>query len=419
MTGISVLFITTSFPPFPESQSIRTSYFVKALARSGASVTVLAPSLAPLPVDDALDCSREPNVKIVRFGKPIFDRAVGVIDRISVSGVGPFLQRVLALVAGRLVAPDVRADWAISAYRASLRLCKKEPFHLIVSSSGSNSAHLAALALRKWKGIPWVVDLGDPWSKNPLRPASAQPIKFFNQLIEPRCLRNADGIVTTTEECTQSIARDLPGGKAPIVTIPCGYSSELMQSVARAPSPVLTFAYVGTAHRGSRDLSKAISAIDLAMARLGQQAKLKVVGSYSKSFEAMSLSNVSLEFFGWMDYRASLQEMERADVLLLVGNKGTLQIPAKVYSYLGAARPILYLGQLDRESDPTARLLAQFEGIVFLDEVELSEKLRDLPRLSLAAASESRRSKLERLSWISLGKNFSDFASSIAQGRRS
>ena len=53
-----------------------------------------------------------------------------------------------------------------------------------------------------------------------------------------------------------------------------------------------------------------------------------------------------LAFHGQVSYGRALREMVEADVLLLMDSPGrTIGVPAKLYEYLGAGRPILALGE--------------------------------------------------------------------------
>jgi glycosyltransferase involved in cell wall biosynthesis len=58
-----------------------------------------------------------------------------------------------------------------------------------------------------------------------------------------------------------------------------------------------------------------------------------------------------VEVSGQVPYRQALERMKRADVLLLLDSAGRrVGVPAKVYEYLGAARPILALADPDSDT---------------------------------------------------------------------
>jgi hypothetical protein len=58
--------------------------------------------------------------------------------------------------------------------------------------------------------------------------------------------------------------------------------------------------------------------------------------------------------------------MQTAGALLLIGNRGGLQIPSKVYNYLGSGRPILAV--VESLDDPVAQLDMGQQGVVVRNE---------------------------------------------------
>jgi len=60
-------------------------------------------------------------------------------------------------------------------------------------------------------------------------------------------------------------------------------------------------------------------------------------------------------FGDWVPVQESLAVMKSADYLLLFGNKGTIQVPGKVYQYIGTGRPVLMTAESSK--DPTANVL--------------------------------------------------------------
>ena len=59
--------------------------------------------------------------------------------------------------------------WAPFAYRAALRLNARDRFDCVITSSPPESVHSVGRALRR-RGVPWVADLRDAWTFEPIRP---------------------------------------------------------------------------------------------------------------------------------------------------------------------------------------------------------------------------------------------------------
>ncbi|MGL5245343.1 MAG: glycosyl transferase group 1, partial [Sarcina sp.] len=60
-----------------------------------------------------------------------------------------------------------------------------------------------------------------------------------------------------------------------------------------------------------------------------------------------------------INYKEALKYMIHSDVLLVFGNKNSKQIPAKIYDYLGAEKPILII--LGDEKDPIKNIVSTID----------------------------------------------------------
>ena len=105
---------------------------------------------------------------------------------------------------------------------------------------------------------------------------------------------------------------------------------------------------------------------------------------------------------GHVSYSQALDAIKRAGLLLLFDSPGRkIGLPAKVYEYIGAGRPILALGERDgdlawalRESGAPHRIVSTS------DPAEIADALADLARGSLSedrsSSGSSRRLKYTR-----------------------
>lgn len=420
-----VLFISTSVPPLAESQTIRNVYLLRGLARAGFSIDVVAP--AGTSGDASLLRLLPEGVRIHRTAPSAYDRIQSMIARVP----GPartLLRSAIAVGAGYVLAPDVRPDWARKATETARALGSAAP-DLVISSAGSYTAHIAAARLAAHWEIPWLADYGDPWSFNPIPPASLLHIRWRNERLERRALRYCTAISVTTAETAELYRRWL-GARVGIHVVPCGYTEyvgapDSPAGAAAATEKALTIAYVGSASRGTRDLRAFLRAFAEVSARGARQVRLEIVGAHSPSFaaeaERLSLRNVA--FTGWVSYEESLHRMHAADLLLLIGNAVPLQIPAKVFNYAATRAPILYLRQLAASDDPALRLLAGWPGVVSVDARSpelpnvLGRVLDELPALRASARSRPELPALQQYEWDAIGDRFAAIAWSLAGER--
>ena len=89
-----------------------------------------------------------------------------------------------------------------------------------------------------------------------------------------------------------------------------------------------------------------------------------------------------------MTHKASLALQTSADVLLLLqwnNEKDAGNIPAKFYEYLGARRPILFLGY--EQGDLAATIRERAVGVVANDPAAIARQLRTMDRAEAGRAS--------------------------------
>lgn len=363
---MKILFISFSFPPVADSQSIRNAYFAKALMEDGAEVTVLT---GPAHGGDATLLRLLPaGATIERTEFCHYDRVQRWVSRIPFSTLRAWACSGVALAAGKILVPDVRPDWKSRALKLGRRLLSSNRYDAIVSSSGIFAAHEVAGDLAKTSGLPWVAEYGDPWALNPLAPLCLEHIKKKNLVTESRLLQVCRGMTVTTTQ-TANLYQDWLGTQCPpIEVVTCGFT-RLGEPRTKAPGSWLV-SYIGTAGRGNRDLRDFMAILDEMLIRNpGWEITLRVVGSYSPAFVTYSnqLGRLKTEFIRWVPYLKSIRLMEESDVLLLYGNSAPIQVPGKLFNYLASGRPVLYLGKLERSVDPCMEYLENHPGVRLFD----------------------------------------------------
>lgn len=414
-----ILFISTSLPPIADSQTIRNIFLINAFLRDGYSVQLVQPPSKG--GDHTLSGMFASDVSRSFTDLPLYDRLVAGLTSIPAPSIRSFLHRLIARSAGLACVPDVRVGWDKSAYRAAVAAFGDRPPDIIVSSSGSNTAHLAAARLTRTWNKPWIAEFGDPWSLNPIAPACHPHIRFLNGIIERRVLRNASGIVFTTEETRVAFAQNvLPDGTIPTIVVPCGYDPALIKDPS-GPQGVrrgeLILAYTGTAGRGSRDLSPLLDALQRILTRSPSLPRIgvRLVGSVAAGtgksrvgWPALDIDNT-----GWMPYPESISEIRNADILVLIGNRSSLQIPAKAFNYLASGKPIIYIPQQDAKSDPTWQLLIGHSPHRTVLHFGNDKGLADFLEAAVTIGAAPPAPSLNIPSWEEAGLRFADFANKI------
>lgn len=366
---IRALVISASLPPFNDSSTLRLIGRVECFSEYDIEATFIGAEM-PQKVENAL-LERLPTDSIIlRTAPTAYDRTMAWLSRLP---GGKTLTWAYGNVMYRIAAPDVRAGWDLQVVHLLQQSKSKSKSDIIVSSGGSHTAHIAGRHLAKKLNVPWVADLGDPWSlvdsgswHNLLKAGR-------NRALELQTIPYASGLVFTTEATLAAYKAWLGDELPPTIILPSyGYNMDDFPDAnhnKQRSGECIGISHIGTAHQGNRSLIPTIQALGSLEQKgaLSNNYMLNIIGPHSQSFEeeAKRLMLHSVSFSGRVPYQESVDWINRSSVLIIVGNASPLQIPGKIYPYLGSGRPILYLAQLPEDQDPTAHLLAQFSGILF------------------------------------------------------
>ena len=141
------------------------------------------------------------------------------------------------------------------------------------------------------------------------------------------------------------------------------------------------------------------------------QVRLRATGhdaAYRQTIEASGLQDI-VELLPPLPYRAALQEMLQVDALLLFQAKGcNHQVPAKLYEYLRAQRPIIALTHPDGDTASVLRE-ADADNILPLDDEQ--QLVQSLPKILEDLRTDRLRiSPLERVERYSRARGAADLA---------
>lgn len=339
-----VLMIAYHFPPLAGSSGIqRTLRFVQHLPAFGWEPAVL---------------TTHPRA----YERTSTDLMADVPD-------GTVVRRAFALdtarhlqIAGRyaswMARPDRWISWRFDGVRQGMALIKQFKPDVIWSTYPIASAHVIASDLHRKTGVPWIADFRDPMAHEGY-PADPLTWQRFSK-IEAEAVANARSCVFTTPGAARMYRQRYPSAAARIVVIENGYDEE---SFAALPMPHVS---VPTAKREARPLVLLHSGIVyeserdptqlfVALGRLRDSGRLGThdvrirfrAAVHDQMLTSLASSHGVLDFLEIcpaIPYRDALAEMLAVDALLVLqASNCNEQIPAKIYEYLRAGRPILAL----------------------------------------------------------------------------
>jgi glycosyltransferase involved in cell wall biosynthesis len=151
--------------------------------------------------------------------------------------------------------------------------------------------------------------------------------------------------------------------------IPNGYDPEEFSGIVKEKEKVFTIAYLGSLyhHRDPEPFLQALSNLIDAGEIPPDQIAIRFVGQCDET-RGVPLKTVAakyrladtIEILPWLPRAEALEMMARSHVLLLLAEDQPLQIPGKIYDYLGVGSDILAISG----EGATADLLAETEAAV-------------------------------------------------------
>lgn len=391
-----IFLVTSSFPPYSDSQTIRFTQWMQGLSAENIEWHLFVPGEM---TDGAGQFAKylPKRCTIHRTGVPT---VLKLLKRMSSNSLRSWILNNLSYY---FSFPDRFSGFDESAFQLMACVSANIKADVIISSSGSPTAHLAALKFKKKFHCSWIADFGDPWSVIEKR---FKPwFYLWAKKAESKIISSADRVLFTTQE-TERVYRSIyPSLRSHV--LPYGYIASDFENISESTSEVINIAHIGAAFVGDRNLIPSIQAIS----SVSNSYCLSVIGNHSDKFQLEAkVCGLKAEFRSRVDFESSLEMMKGSDVLLLVGNKGGLQVPGKVFHYLASLKIILYIYQRNPETDPAYRILNQFPSVKFAPNnsseilVKLQEIKEQLAHLSAEAKTRKNMGELRRFESANLGK---------------
>jgi glycosyltransferase involved in cell wall biosynthesis len=353
------------YPPCTGSSGIQRSLtFSRYLPEAGWDPIVL--SAHPR----AYENSAEDQLKDIPPGVPVHRAfALDTKRHLSVGGRYP----------GFLALPDRWATWALGAIPAGLRLIRRHRPLAIWSTYPIATAHRIAYWLHRRTGLPWIADFRDSMTEEGY-PREPRQFRAFRK-IERLAMENAARVVFTTHGAARMYQERYPSvPRDRFVVLPNGYDEAPFAEAERdlAPRPAggpVTLVHSGILYPSERDPRQFFDALAEMKRTHAVDAKTLRIVLRASGHEDTHRAEISKRGIGdlvalepQIPYREALKEMLLADGLLLFqASNCNHQVPAKVYEYFRARRPIFAM--TDSAGD-TAKVLrdAGIDTIVPLDD---------------------------------------------------
>lgn len=357
-----VLMIAYHYPPLTGSSGVqRTFRFAQYLRESGWEPIILTAATHAYESISS-DATQLEGIPVCRAF------ALDTARHLAVFGRYP----------GLLARPDRWVSWWPAATLAGMRLIRKYRPDVVWSTYPIATAHLIGHSLAKLSGLPWVADFRDPMAHSGY-PEDQKTWQSFHR-IEKKVFAAAHAATFTTQGALDFYKGRYPDSPTRLHRIENGYDEEAfalaMQRIAAGSqaedSDRLVLLHSGVIYpqwRNPRMLFRALrrltddnpSSVQGLVMRFRAPVNVNFLKQQAEEEGVMEFMDIAPE----LDYIGALAEMIQADGLLLLQNaECNDQVPAKLYEYLRAGRPILGLTAMDGD---TAKAVREHPGNYLAD----------------------------------------------------
>jgi len=364
---VRFLLVAYDFPPTPSPQALRWAYLSRELAAAGHEVQVLTPDVAgygPGGLGNPPGVERHPvfpgpfmgtlSMRARRKAESAGRRGgatapssfphAGNAPRLNWKG--RMMERVKAALSFFMF-PDIRAEWGPWARRSLDRLLVALEPDIVVTSH--EPANVLPLGLRaKRSGYRWIADLGDPV----LAPYTPRRWRERAFALERQVCESADAVSVTNDGLRGLLVarHGIPLDK--VLLLPQGYDQAFGAAAEESTSvgfesDLLEALYTGSFYR-FRSSSALVHAV---LQTPGMRLNIATPSATPELIEAAERHPDRIRMLGFVPHRMAMSLQRRSDLLLNIANDDPVQVPGKLFEYLGSGTPILHIGGgLDDES---------------------------------------------------------------------
>ena len=316
-----------------------------------------------------------------------------------------------------LLFPDPHIDSFLIFYNTTKDFVKENHPDILITFAYPYTMHLVGYFIKKkFSKIIWIADYGDPWTDCPASELNLPNWrKAFDRIVERTILKRADLITVTTINTKQLYLKNFTHQKDKINVVSMGYdhddfeSGELLDTI---DSRKITFVHTGRLYTEARNPNYFIEACyNLIKQNPAYNERMSIffIGEIDHTTEEkineLELKNV-IKYIPWVNMDESIRWMLSADYLLLFGNYGAVQIPGKLFQYIGSKRPILLF--YETPEDPAISILKDLNNSLIMKNetdriISQMEKILD-GRCNLH--KNPSKADIEKYSWEFICKEF-------------
>lgn len=396
---MKVLLVAHAFPPAPASGAQRAGNLERVLREAGCEVRVVAANLGapPNPTSPTrvttvmpgtsgpdglrrVGAARRALLRLARRSPaPSRDVTLGTPEAAYLDDPGPTLRRWIQALC---YFPDGHIGFLWPAVRAAL----KEQHDVIYTTGPPITSHLVGLVTRAISGTPWIAEFRDPWLVDdaPYRPNRQRSLltDATARGLARRCHGAADEMVTVSEGIARELAegRRMAGRPAPHVILNGIPDLAPTSPPARTEGPV-RIVHLGSlyAHRDPTAFLKSVAALREAGDWGADDVRVDFVGLPPEAparaqIHALGVDDI-VHCREWVPHEEGQALIRDSDILLLLAQGQPLQVPNKLYEYLGIRKPVLAFAD---DAGETAAMLRAVGSEAIVTERHTADQVREV-----------------------------------------
>lgn len=346
--NMNVLVIAYYFPPMGLSGVQRTLKFVKYLPDFGWNPVILTSDTGNYYAYD------ESLLNDIKEGTLIF--RVPETNRRSKIKQKPrkfpnyFIQKIGRFVLQIFKQPDTKIHWKKFALKEAETIIREHDIRAIFATAPPFTDFLIGKELAEKFEIPLLIDYRDSWVDNPFHFFPTFWHKNYNINLEKTILTISERAFVITRYAKELLLKRYRFlSHDDVVILPHGYDPEDFEKIpASFNSQKLIFTHSGLFQddRTPKYFLKAINLFFKENSKAREDFELRFVGlmrsSHSKLIKKYRLQDVSV-MTGYVSHSEAVTHLVESDILWMTVND-TIRTPGKLYEYIGAMKPILYIG---------------------------------------------------------------------------
>jgi glycosyltransferase involved in cell wall biosynthesis len=290
--------------------------------------------------------------------------------------------KVSNYIRGNFFIPDARIGWNRHAYRKGKVILQNEDIHAVITTGPPHSTHLIGRRLKRNFNTKWIADFRDPWSEiyyNKDLMRSKNTVRKDLSL-ESSVLNEADLILTVGQKMKELLWDKVDKLNGKFHHIYNGFDSIKMELTKREEQDFFEITFIGSLsdNQPYKSIIDTIQGFMESRKSDGKNVKLCLAGNIQKQIVKEfrdELTNVEIDFYGYIDHNRSLELMKRSQLLincLVEMENSQILISGKQMEYIATGNPILSIGNKQGEA---ANLLSNIVNAKACEKGEITEMI--------------------------------------------